>query len=64
MDSKGKATAVQIPLREWVALQKALEKGKKKQEFLEGLEEAAKEIKQIEAGKKKAKTLEELLDEL
>lgn len=64
MDAKGKPTAVQIPLREWAALQKELEKGKRKKEFLDGLKESAKEIKAIEARKKKAKTLEDLLDEL
>ncbi len=51
-------------MKEWVALQKELEKSKQKQSFLAGLEEAAKEVKAIESGKIKGKTLDQLLDEL
>lgn len=70
-DSKGKATGVYIPMREWKALKKqykaleALEKeAPSKQQLLEELKEAFNELKLIEQGKLKARPAQALLDEL
>ena len=63
-DSSGRQKAVQLPLKEWLAIQSQLEKAERKRELLEDLGSAAKEIRDIESGKKKGKTLDELLNEL
>lgn len=70
-DSKGKATGVYIPMREWKALKKqykvleALEKdAPSKQQLLEELKEAFNELKLIEQGKLKARPAQALFDEL
>ena len=40
------------------------ERAPTKKEFLDGMREAIKEVKQIKAGKKKGKPFQQLLDEL
>jgi cell shape-determining protein MreC len=70
-DSKGKATGVYIPIREWKELKKkykeleALEnESPTKEEVLLELKEALNELKLVEQGKLKARPAKELLDEL
>lgn len=70
-DSKGKATGVFIPYNEWKILKKqykdleALEIDEPtKEEILDGIREAVKEMKLIKAGKLKGRPIEELLNEL
>jgi len=63
-DSRGKQMAVQIPLKEWLIIQKKIKKAEAKKELLDDLSTASKEIRDIESGKKKGKTLSQLLDEL
>ncbi len=63
-DSSGKQKAVQIPLKEWLAIKETIDKAETKRELLDGLSTAGKEIHDIESGKKRGKTLDELLNEL
>lgn len=63
-DAKGKKTAVQIPIKEWEALQKKLKHDKQYNELKASLTQAFKEVELIQAGKLPEKTIEELLDEL
>jgi hypothetical protein len=70
-DSKGKATGVYIPIREWKELKKqykgleALENEEPtKEQILQEIKEAVKELKLVEQGKLKARPAKELLDEL
>lgn len=62
-DSKGKHTAVQLPMRDW----KEVEQRLREAEFLRTLRssviEARGEVAQHRQGKKKLQTLEELLAE-
>ncbi len=62
-DSKGKHTAVQIPMKDW----KKVEQRLREAEFLTNLRssytEALQEVKSHRQGRKKLKTLEELLAE-
>ncbi|MGJ1203273.1 hypothetical protein [Sphingobacterium lactis] len=71
LDSKGKATGVYIPIKEWKALKKqyrdleALEYDEPtKEQILQELKEAVQELKLIEQGKIKARAAKELLNEL
>jgi len=59
-DTKGHRKNVVIPYKEWERLMKEM----KKQRVLLGLKEAVSETKAVLAGKKKMKTLDELLNEL
>ncbi|WP_373523732.1 hypothetical protein [Aquiflexum sp.] len=70
-DSKGKATGVYIPIREWKELKKqfkdleALEyEEPTKEQILQEIKEAVNELKLVEQGKLKARPAKELLDEL
>lgn len=70
-DSKGKATGVYIPMKEWEALKKrfeelqALETSEpSKEQILTELTQAIKELALIEKGKLKARPAKELLHEL
>ncbi|TVR36677.1 MAG: hypothetical protein EA392_14610 [Cryomorphaceae bacterium] len=70
-DSKGNATGVYIPIKEWNALKKqykeleALEyQEPTKEQILQELKEAVNELKLVEQGKLKARPAKELLDEL
>ncbi|MBM4166871.1 MAG: hypothetical protein FJ218_08170 [Ignavibacteria bacterium] len=64
IDEKGKQKSVVIPQKEWNYFQTDYHKTKKKLEVLLGIQEALREVKEIQSGKKKAKTLQEVLDEL
>jgi hypothetical protein len=70
-DSKGKATGVYIPIREWKELKKqykdleSLEyEEPTREQILQELKEAVNELKLVEQGKLKARPAKELLDEL
>lgn len=70
-DSKGKATGVFIPYKDWKTLKKkysdleALEDHKPtKEQILNGIKDAVEEMKLIKAGKLKGRPVQELLDEL
>ena len=59
-DKKGHKTNVVIPYKEWEHLIKEMQK----QRVLLGLKEAVSDVKAMLAGKKKMKTIEDLLNEL
>ncbi|MBS1904095.1 MAG: hypothetical protein JSS75_10350 [Bacteroidetes bacterium] len=63
-DAAGKQQAVQIPIREWKQYEKELTQLKRKVQLLTDLKAAAREVRQIEAGKSRGKLLKNLLDEL
>jgi len=70
-DSKGKATGVYIPIKEWKELKKryrdldALEyEEPTKEQILHELKEAVQELKLVEQGKLKSCPAKELLNEL
>jgi hypothetical protein len=66
-DTKGRKTAVQLPVKDWERIQKDLEeldKYRDKRAFFDGLKGAFAEVKEIEAGHKKGTTLNEFLNEL
>ena len=60
-DSKGKPTAIQMPMKDWIKVEQRLREG----EFLRNLDasvrEALEEVQLHRKGKKQLKTLEELL---
>ncbi len=59
-DKKGHKTNVVIPYKEWEHLMKEIQK----QRILLGLKEAVSEVKAMLTGKKKMRTIEEIIDEL
>jgi hypothetical protein len=59
-NEKGKKTAVQIPLKQWEELQKAL----KKLELFDELKQSFKEMKLHGQGKLKTPTTKQLLSQL
>ena len=59
-DKKGHKTNVVIPYKEWEHLIKEMQK----QRVLLGLKEAVSDVKAMLAGKRKMKTIDELLNEL
>lgn len=70
-DSKGKATGVYIPIKEWKELKKRysdlesfVNEESSKDQILEDLKEAVLELKSVEQGKLKARPAKELLNEL
>jgi hypothetical protein len=73
-DSKGKATGVFIPINQWKELKKQYrdlevlehddEPEPTKEQILQGIKQAVKEINLIKAGKKKARNVEDFLNEL
>jgi len=63
-DEKGIQQAVVIPAKEWLAFQEEFNKIKMKLQILTGIENAMKEVEQINKGKKKGKSLKSFLDEL
>ncbi|TZF82672.1 hypothetical protein FW774_14320 [Pedobacter sp. BS3] len=71
-DSKGKATGVYIPINEWKELKRQYkvlgdleaEVPIEKDQLLQELKEAIRELKLIEQGKLKARPIQALLDEL
>ncbi len=58
-DTKGHKKNVVIPYKEWGKLMKEM----KKQRVLLGLKDAVSEVKAMIAGKKKMKTIDELINE-
>lgn len=67
----GKPTGVFIPINDWEVMKEQYQNLKvweepesTKEEILAGIKEAIEEMKLIRAGKIKAKSLKELLDEL
>ena len=67
----GKPTGVFIPIQDWEIMKQEYqnlqaweEPEPTKTEILNGIKEALEEVKLIKAGKKKAKSLKDLLDEL
>ena len=66
-DTKGRKSAVQLPLKYWEQIQKDLEEFdrlRNKKLFMTELAEAVEEMKQIREGKKQARNAEDLLNEL
>lgn len=69
--ANGKPTGVFIPISDWEIMKKEYQNLKAweepeptKTEILEGIKDAIEEVKLIKAGKLKAKSLKELLNEL
>jgi hypothetical protein len=58
-DSKGRKTAVQIPIKEWELIRKKLEK----EAFFDDLKDAVEEAVLFEEGKIQLKSARELLNE-
>lgn len=66
-DTKGRKTAVQLPVKDWEKIQKDLEElnlYRDKKVFFSGLKDAFAQVKEIEAGNIKGTTLNEFLHEL
>ncbi len=66
-DKKGHKNAVQLPMNDWLKIQKELkelEKLRDKKAFLIGLREAVEEIKLAKQGKIKLQSAKDFLDEL
>ena len=63
-DSKGKQKAVVISQREWKNFQAEYTKLKNKLSILLGIQDALKEVQEIQSGKRKGKTLGNLLNEI
>lgn len=70
-DNNGKTTGIFIPIKDWEVLKKRLEGFKQeedtepaKQEILDGIKQAVKEVNLIKQGKLKATPLKDFLDEL
>ena len=59
-NENGKATAVQIPMKEWEEIQKGL----KKLELFRELKQAFNEMAEYESGKLKTPTTKQLLSQL
>jgi hypothetical protein len=69
INEKGARSAVVIPIKEWDSIEKKLQKPKvklrkPKSRVVREMEQAIEEVKLIKAGKKKAKSIEQLLNEL
>lgn len=63
-DTKGKQKSVIIPHKQWKNFEEDYNKMKNKLKLLTGINIALDEVNQIQNGKKKGKTLKELIDEL
>ncbi len=59
-NSKGKVTAIQLPLKEWEEVEKKLQAF----DIAESVKTGYREMQQIESGKLKAKSLDQFLNEL
>lgn len=60
-DESGNRKAVLIPIQEWEEHRDEIEKLKRKIEVMSGIQDAVLEVKEVRAGRKKAKTLREML---
>ena len=63
-DTKGFQRSVIIPKKEWLSFENEYYKIKKKLEILLGIEKAFTDVRLIQSGKKKGKSLNEFLNEL
>ena len=66
-DIKGHKSAVQLPIRDWLQIQKELkelEKLRDKKAFFTGLKEAVEEVKLAKQGKIKLQSAKDFLNEL
>jgi hypothetical protein len=66
-DTKGRKSAVQLPLKDWEQIKKDLDelhRLRNKKLFLTELAEAVEEMKLIKEGEKQARNAEEFVDEL
>ena len=66
-DTKGRKSAVQLPLKDWEQIQKdlgELERLRNKKLFLTELAEAVEEMRLIKEGKIQARNAEDFLNEL
>ena len=66
-DTKGKKSAVQLPLKDWEQIKKdldELERLRNKKQFMTELAEAVEEMKLIKEGKIQARNAEDFLNEL
>ncbi len=63
-DQKGKHTAVQIPDHEWKAFLLDYQKTKNKLDILLGIQDALNEVREIQKGRRKGKSLRDALNEL
>ena len=63
-DRKGKHKAVVIPNHEWKKFSSEFEKMKNKLSILLGIQTAMREVREIQGGKKKAKSLSDFLNEI
>jgi hypothetical protein len=61
-DEKGDKSAVQIPIKEWIIFMREVEKYRKYTNFYKGIENAMKEVYNIEKGNKKPQSLSEFLN--
>ncbi|MEZ4887792.1 MAG: hypothetical protein R3E32_23885 [Chitinophagales bacterium] len=62
-DPEGKPQSVVIPYDEWKNYELQYQKLRNKLDVLKGIEEAVEEVREIKAGRKKGKTLKQLIDE-
>jgi hypothetical protein len=63
-DKKGRTKSVVLPRKEWEAFNAAFNKMKNKLDVLIGLKNAMHEVRLIQSGRRKGKTLKEFLDEM
>lgn len=63
-DSKGKIEAVQIPIEDWENIQALIKRLRQQQAVKNSLSRSTKEVKEMMAGKRKKKTIEDFLNEL
>ena len=66
-DTKGRKSAVQLPMKDWEQIQKdlnELERLRNKKLFMTELAEAVEEMKLIKEGKKQALNADDFLNEL
>ena len=60
-DSKGRERAVQVSMRDWRKIEKKIQEAEFLTRVRKDIDEGFEEIRQYQHGKKKLKTLEELL---
>jgi hypothetical protein len=63
-DESGKQKSVVIPQKEWNFFQTDYQKTKKKLEILLGIQNAMREVREIQSGKRKARTLKSVMQEM
>ena len=63
-DQKGRTEAIIVPKKDWEKMVDELARTKKKLEVLTGIEQGMNEVALFRQGKKKLKTLDQLLNEL